>query len=502
MPDRSEIEHRLTERSRLSVEALVELALAGIDCGLFEDTERRIEHAIAQGVRDARLYQVLGVVRRERLDAAGALSAFRAAAELAPNDVRIAHGVARSAWEAGLPAVPAYEAARRLAPRDAGLIGGHASALLADGRGLEAEAALRTTLNENPGWLDGHGAYARIVKAACLPVDETRTVRDALARHPDDVVLWRLLLRLLLDARRYEAVTEAATAATARLGNGPEWIRARAIACSEAGDPVAAQILFDQLGLPGKAGGWVHPLRNLIRLGRYDEACALAERPVQLPDEAALWPYRALLWRLMNHPRWAWLEGDERLIGIYDLDLSPGEIEALAQRLRALHRRSGMLPDQSVRGGTQTDGNVLARAEPEFRRLLAALRRAIAAHVVQLPRSTAGHPTLIDTRSTERIAGSWSVRLTGAGMHVDHVHPQGWLSSAFYVAVPDTAATCRPDGWLVFGEARDLLPSFAGFRFVEPKPGRLVLFPSTMWHGTRPFLAGERITVAFDVARP
>jgi len=36
---------------------------------------------------------------------------------------------------------------------------------------------------------------------------------------------------------------------------------------------------------------------------------------------------------------------------------------------------------------------------------------------------------------------------------------------------------------------------------VEPKPCRLALFPSWMWHGTRPFGEGERMTVAFDVAR-
>jgi hypothetical protein len=40
------------------------------------------------------------------------------------------------------------------------------------------------------------------------------------------------------------------------------------------------------------------------------------------------------------------------------------------------------------------------------------------------------------------------------------------------------------------------------FRTVEPRPGRLVLFPSYMWHGTRPFGKGERVTVAFDVAVP
>ena len=35
--------------------------------------------------------------------------------------------------------------------------------------------------------------------------------------------------------------------------------------------------------------------------------------------------------------------------------------------------------------------------------------------------------------------------------------------------------------------------------YVQPKPGRLVLFPSYMWHGTVPFASSQqRLTVAFD----
>jgi tetratricopeptide (TPR) repeat protein len=49
-----------------------------------------------------------------------------------------------------------------------------------------------------------------------------------------------------------------------------------------------------------------------------------------------------------------------------------------------------------------------------------------------------------------------------------------------------------------FAKAAELLPDDA---IIEPKPGRLVLFPSIMWHGTRPFGAGERLT-GFDVRRP
>ena len=101
-------------------------------------------------------------------------------------------------------------------------------------------------------------------------------------------------------------------------------------------------------------------------------------------------------------------------------------------------------------------------------------------------------------------AGAWSVRLEQAGFHTDHVHPQGWFSSALYVALPETLGQGGEDhaGWLSLGEARDLVPGLAPRQLIEPRPGRLVLFPSTMWHGTRPFPQGERLTVAFDIARP
>ena len=56
-------------------------------------------------------------------------------------------------------------------------------------------------------------------------------------------------------------------------------------------------------------------------------------------------------------------------------------------------------------------------------------------------------------------------------------------------------------GWIKFGE-----PSFDAHlgegirRKVQPQPGRLVLFPSYMWHGTVPFRSQQiRTTIAFDV---
>jgi predicted 2-oxoglutarate/Fe(II)-dependent dioxygenase YbiX len=34
---------------------------------------------------------------------------------------------------------------------------------------------------------------------------------------------------------------------------------------------------------------------------------------------------------------------------------------------------------------------------------------------------------------------------------------------------------------------------------IAPVAGQLVLFPSYVWHGTVPIVAGERLNIAFDV---
>ncbi len=78
----------------------------------------------------------------------------------------------------------------------------------------------------------------------------------------------------------------------------------------------------------------------------------------------------------------------------------------------------------------------------------------------------------------------------------------GWISSACYVAVPP-AVESGHEGWIQFGEPG--VPTdrtLAAEHFVKPEPGRLVLFPSYMWHGTVPFGGvAPRLTIAFDLVR-
>ena len=93
------------------------------------------------------------------------------------------------------------------------------------------------------------------------------------------------------------------------------------------------------------------------------------------------------------------------------------------------------------------------------------------------------------------------MRLKRNGFHTNHIHPDGMLSSAYYVEIPsETEDQSLKSGWIKFGEPRLRIPGHGPERQIQPKPGRLVLFPSYMWHGTNPIYGSEaRMCIAFDV---
>jgi uncharacterized protein (TIGR02466 family) len=99
---------------------------------------------------------------------------------------------------------------------------------------------------------------------------------------------------------------------------------------------------------------------------------------------------------------------------------------------------------------------------------------------------------------------AWAVVLRDGGHQLSHVHPEAWLSGCYYVALPDTGmgASHGEDGWIEFGRPSAQLFSKVDSPVVavEPKPGRMVMFPSYTFHRTIPFRGeGQRICIAFDV---
>jgi Putative 2OG-Fe(II) oxygenase len=226
---------------------------------------------------------------------------------------------------------------------------------------------------------------------------------------------------------------------------------------------------------------------------------------ISTPSAMIYWPYLSLCWRLLGDDRAVWLDRPDELFQPLETGLSAAELARLAEVLRPLHTAAQPYLEQSVRGGTQTDRSVLLRREPELQQLKARLLELVRDYIERLPPPDPQHPLLGAPRQGPLlIEGSWSVRLSSQGYNVPHTHALGWLSSAFYVALPSEAALgTAPAGHIAFGQApSELGLTLEPYRTIAPAPGRLVLFPSTMWHGTVPFDRGERLVIAFDIRRP
>ena len=167
---------------------------------------------------------------------------------------------------------------------------------------------------------------------------------------------------------------------------------------------------------------------------------------------------------------------------------------AFAALLRAQHNLKQRPLDQSLRGGTQTTRDLLGLDSPIVRAYEKALDTPIRAYL----EATRQMPNSHD--APYKFAGMWSICLQGQGFHAPHFHPNGWISSAYYVEVPKSEPGGR-DGWIYFGKpAYKTRPELAPTKEIEPKAGMLVLFPSHVWHGTYPTKGdSQRLTAPFDL---
>jgi len=487
-----------------TVQGAIKAALQQINAGRDHAALPILDSALARVPRDPALLQTKGLALRNLGDLAPALEILKRARSIAPRDQLIAHTLARAAMEAGLPASALYEDALKLAPGNPDMVLGSVAALMAEGQAQRAEERLRDASFGQPGWSQAHreSMRLRLMLGQSLESASEGFARAVSAR-PAEPALWHGWISALMEGRRAEEADAVLARARAALPGQPLWAALEPMIAAMRGDADRADRGFAAMGRLDRTDLLLGFVRHLFRQGRHAQALGEALRGLPLPGGRHLWPYVALGWRLTDDPRWRWLESDERLVSVIDLPLDEGFLAALADRLRALHLTVAEPPEQSVRRGTQTDGPLFSRLEPEIRQLKAAVTQAVRQHVAQLPPADPRHPTLAMRRDQPvRYAGAWSVRLTGEGYHADHVHSAGWLSSAFYVQTPDTLDAGTQAGWLSLGEVRDLVADLPPFRLVEPRPGRLVIFPSVMWHGTRPFAAGERLSVAFDVAAP
>lgn len=431
------------------------------------------------------------------------------AVKLYPNDAIAWHNYAATLGDIGRA-----EEARRAVEKSFALGMDRPETLLIYARALHmmgengpAERAFRMALERKPD--DGQAAseLAQLIWTNTRNVDAaSEPLGLALMRGADEETVADTLIKLFEIAGRQKDLQDLCDRLLVRTPSNPRYMVPAARLRLLAGDLDAAMALIDRsLAIdPTATTALVHSVAIRLAAGRNDEALEVARRAVANdPNNQATWGWLATAARSAGSPEYEELFDYKTFVRAYTLDTPEGweSLEAfladLAGTLRAMHTTRAEPLSQSVRGGTQTVGDISRVQHPVIQAFFAALERSILKYMRDL--GSANHPFLSRNTGRYSIQAAWSVRLQSQGHHSSHFHPMGWISSAFYVVVPPSPEGTH-EGWIQFGA-----PPYATATpqppelFVQPKPGQLVLFPSYMWHGTVPFTAeSERITIAFD----
>lgn len=246
--------------------------------------------------------------------------------------------------------------------------------------------------------------------------------------------------------------------------------------------------------------------RAALSIGEPNEAMIAAEAALKVVPNDQFWiAIKATAGRMMGQ-NYRYYYDYDNFIRSYTLSAPNGYSDmeqfnaALKDALASEHSFKSAPLDQSLRAGIQTRNDLRFSSNPVIQAFFTALDEPIRDYIAHIGYDPS-HALRQRNTGGYRLTGAWSVELSAGGHHVNHVHPMGWISSSYYVQVPDeTRSGSEKEGWIEFGAPPLDIDGLEAEKSVQPKAGLLVLFPSYMWHGTRPITGSQtRLTLPFDV---
>ena len=481
------------------------LAAGDVDAAIAE-----AKTLLDQNAGDAEAHNVLGSAYRAAGRDDEAEAAYREALRLAPGYLVARHNL--GALLAQLSR--SEEAVAELDRAHADGLGGpelahnRASALMALGEFESARAVLEAGLDASPAAVNLHGLLARLRYMEGDP-GFTARLTAAIDQAPENASLRVACSQLLRGAEDLDAALDLVGEA-ARRDDAPASVLAEMSAVHHDRGEFEAALNYANAAVAADPA--LPELNDLVIQAHLSLGDGAAAMPLieaarrRAPLDQFYIALEASAARLTGDARYEKLYDYERLVRPFELPVPRGwsSIEAfhadLVPVLRDRHRFVAPPLDQSLRAGTQTPRGLLGDPDPTIKAFLDAIRAPIDAYCEHMG-TAADHPLSARNTGSSRLIGCWSVRLSREGFHVNHVHSEGWISSAYYVEVPpEVEDPARRSGWIKFGEPKFRVPGATPEKFVQPAAGTLVLFPSYMWHGTTPIHGDEpRMTIAFDV---
>ena len=460
-------------------------------------------------------WELLAAIEQKRNNPAAAIAACRAGLRHEPEAPRLLYSLAQLLRQECefMEAARAYEAARVQGHETPEIYSNQAEALHEAGEMGQALRCATAGVERFPEHADLQRTRARLHWEAGADGDSTEVLALAARLYPGNASLWETLGQLLNRLGRRDESRAVVTEAFQR--GCPETPGLRlldALGSVHEGENGQATEKFSQLiaRYPNHIASKLSFADHLLFSGDPGHAEKLCAELLDIsPYDQLAWAYRGTAWQLLSDPREAWLMDYERMVRPVVVPTPGGYkdsvdfFQEVKVCLETLHRTKAHPIEQSLRGGTQTNGHLFRLKHPVLRVLEQQIRLAVSSVVADFPEDPLhpfwGRRKFKNSGDGVTFSGAWSVRLRSEGYHTNHIHPEGWISSALYIALPDEIG--RGDehtGHIQFGVplGMELPPR----RIVRPQVGTLVLFPSYMWHGTVPFASQQpRITVAFDL---
>jgi tetratricopeptide (TPR) repeat protein len=384
----------------------------------------------------------------------------------------------------------------------------HARALYAAGRKVDAEKLAEEATRRWPAIGPLHGLLARVLWLRGEGENCTALLEAEIGRRPDDMALRLTCADVLHRGGHTHKAAQVLHQALRLAPDAPQLLSAYGVVLDELDRPRDGLKVLRRVVelMPNSRPAHRNLLSTLLRAGLPDEALAIARSLMkEEPDEQYLIACEATALRLLGDPGYKVICDYDRFVRSYDIPAPRGYFTAanfnasLADVLRGQHRANAHPLDQYLYAGTQTGRSLLTLSDPAIKGFTMVVDEALRDYISKLG-SDGDHPLLRRKRERRRIATMWSTRLTDTGWQPAHVHDRGWISSAYYVALMADERPRDPHaGWLKLGEPNRPPANCGPQKWIEPRAGMLVLFPSYMWHGTAPFEGAERLSLAFDV---
>jgi len=184
------------------------------------------------------------------------------------------------------------------------------------------------------------------------------------------------------------------------------------------------------------------------------------------------------------------MENDQQLIKDLISDINTAEI--VKRKYQYLFNGSSV---------EQSAGHIFRRPEKSFKKLHDALVNTINRYFLRY--QDENNEFIRSFPKDVSFSSAWFVKMQSGGHLSSHIHEEGWVSGAVYLAIPKDSGPGGQDGAIELSSDGDEYPRLHDEfekKVILPNVGDVIFFPSSVFHRTIPFSSNEeRICIAFDV---